>query len=393
MPDHIETQSSITPIQAFFAQTRIGNSRLWTWLAVFWFALVMWLYGQLLFGIPMFGIGYAIDPGSFNVLMEASREDTGNSQLELLAGLFAFGAPILAILLYLLRGQFAGRAKHIVLGIAAACAILSMLGIIYTIVATGSGAKETEVINSLISQSPWVYLFMLLMFPPLAAGLWLGQKFIHKRSIKRLHTAHYRFRWGRLFFSMIVFWLIASGLSYFGHASDLSKAEFVFDPSRFWAYLPITLLFIPLQSATEEILLRGYLNQGLGHYLKNPWIVFFITSAAFALLHIGNPEVAEGSKETSKWIVLSGYFFFGFFACVLTYIDGGLETAIGVHAANNMFAAAIVGYENSALPTPTVFRVGLDMQMDSIMTVVSLSLVCLVMFLTRKPVTLDTETL
>ncbi|MCF6274329.1 MAG: CPBP family intramembrane metalloprotease, partial [Robiginitomaculum sp.] len=153
----------------------------------------------------------------------------------------------------------------------------------------------------------------------------------------------------------------------------------------FWKYLPVTLLFIPLQSATEEIALRGYLNQGLGKYIKNPWIVFVVTSAAFASLHLGNPEVAETVKEHSIWVALSGYFLFGMFACVLTYIDGGLETAIGMHAANNMFAAAVVGYDNSALPTPTIFKVGLNTQLDSIMLVVSLSLVCLIMYATRRP--------
>jgi membrane protease YdiL (CAAX protease family) len=73
------------------------------------------------------------------------------------------------------------------------------------------------------------------------------------------------------------------------------------------------------------------------------------------------------------------------FACLLTYIDGGLETAIGVHAANNMFAAAVVGYESSALPTPTIYRVGLNAEVDSITTVIALSLVCLIMYITRKP--------
>ena len=116
--------------------------------------------------------------------------------------------------------------------------------------------------------------------------------------------------------------------------------------------------------------------------------MFVITSAAFAALHLGNPEVLEGTKDTHLLIVMSGYFFFGFFACVLTYIDGGLEAAIGMHAANNIFAASIVGYESSALPTPTVFRVGLNTQIDSITTIIALSLVCLIMFVTRKPLEL-----
>jgi len=86
--------------------------------------------------------------------------------------------------------------------------------------------------------------------------------------------------------------------------------EFVFDPSRFWGFALVSLFFIPLQSATEEIILRGYLNQGLSRIIRNPWIVFFITSAGFAALHLGNPEIAQSGLEGNKLITLSGYFFF-----------------------------------------------------------------------------------
>ena len=131
-------------------------------------------------------------------------------------------------------------------------------------------------------------------------------------------------------------------------------------------------------------MLRGYLNQGLSRLIKSPWIIFFITSAGFAALHLGNPEIAQSGIEGNKLITLSGYFFFGFFACILTYIDGGLETAIGVHAANNLFAATIVGYEHSALPTPTLFKIGFNSDGDVLITIVGLTLVCLIMYATRR---------
>ena len=105
----------------------------------------------------------------------------------------------------------------------------------------------------------------------------------------------------------------------------------------------------------------------------------------FASLHLGNPEVAESTKDTSLIIAMSGYFLFGIFACILTYIDGGLESAIGMHAANNIFAASVVGYDNSALPTPTLFKVPLNSELDTLVVLISLSLICLIMYKTRKP--------
>ena len=383
-----EQTPSLSPIQAFFNQENGSDTRWWTWLAVFWFAAMLWFYGQLIFGIPLAVIGMIVDPSSFEAMMEAQATGASAQGSGYLLGLGTIIAGSLAaFLIYVLRNKSSDDAGKRNIQIAAIFGVLSFSALIYFL-KSGSSSEDAAMLNGWIAKSALVYMFMLMMFPPLALGLWLGVKHVQKRTILSLHTAHFKFRWGRMVFAMVVVWAIAAVSSYGAHVMGFSEAKFVFDPARFWKYLPITLLFIPLQSATEEIALRGYLNQGLGKYIKNPWIVFVITSAAFASLHLSNPEVAETVKEHSIWIALSGYFFFGLFACVLTYIDGGLEAAIGMHAANNMFAAAIVGYDNSALPVPTIFKVGLNTQLDSIMVVISLALVCLIMYVTRKPLIL-----
>ena len=202
-------------------------------------------------------------------------------------------------------------------------------------------------------------------------------------------TAHTHFRWARVFQSMAVFWAIAGTLTLVAHVMGFNKVEGVFDGSKFFLYATISLALIPLQSATEEIMLRGYLNQGLGKYIRNPWIVFFITSAMFASLHLGNPEAVEGAASGKLLLTMSGYFAFGMFACVLTYIDGGLESAIGVHAANNLYASILLGYDNSALPTPTAFKTGLNANTDLIFTILTLALVCLVLWKFKKPLIVD----
>ena len=383
-----EQTPSLSPIQAFFNQENGSDTRWWTWLAVFWFAVMLWFYGQVIFGIPLAVVGMIVDPSSFEAMMEAQAAGAsaqGSGYLLALGTIIA--GSLAAFLIYVLRDKSSDEAGKRSIQLAALFAAISFFALIYFL-KTGSGSEDAAMLNGWIAKSALVYMFMLMMFPPLAIGLWLGVKHVQKRTILSLHTAHFKFRWGRMVFAMVVVWAIAAVSSYGAHIMGFSEAKFVFDPARFWKYLPVTLLFIPLQSATEEIALRGYLNQGLGKYIKNPWIVFVITSAAFASLHLSNPEVAETVKEHSIWIALSGYFFFGLFACVLTYIDGGLEAAIGMHAANNMFAAAIVGYDNSALPVPTIFKVGLNTQLDSIMVVISLALVCMIMYATRKPLIL-----
>jgi membrane protease YdiL (CAAX protease family) len=371
-----------SPYQSFLNQTLVGDSRVWTWLVGIWFAITIWFYGQIILSVPLTGAAIASDPGGFEGFME-SMPQTGSETDALPSLAIALIAPVFAFIFWLFRKNSAGETRKPMLVLGAIFAVTSFAALIHSAISSADPAQG-ELLSTWMARSPFVYLFMLLMFPPFAIALWIYQRKIHKRTILSLHTAASRFRWKRLGFAMLVFWVVAGPMSYIGHSTGMSEAEFVFDPSKFWKYLPITLLFIPLQSATEEIALRGYLNQGLGHYIKNPWIVFIITSAAFASLHLGNPEVAEGTLQSSKLMAVSGYFLFGMFACLLTYIDGGLETAIGVHAANNMFAAAIVGYESSALPTPTVFRVGLNTEIDTFTTIIALSVVCFVMYMTRR---------
>jgi len=48
-----------------------------------------------------------------------------------------------------------------------------------------------------------------------------------------------------------------------------------------------------------------------------------------------------------------------------------------------LFAAVIVGYEHSALPTPTVFKIGFNSEGDIYITMLGLAVVCLIMYFTR----------
>lgn len=365
-------------IRAYFGEADYGNNHWAAWAAGLWVIMVMLMVAQIIVGVPMV-IGMMMLPPEVLSGIDAPVS-TAPYQME--AGvMFALGT-LLALISYFVRDNFGKEKEKTVLTISGVFALLSTAGFFY-LMRANSGADSGAYINAMIGNSKLIYASMLAVFPIIACGVYIAQKVLHKRSLRSLHTAAPKYRWGRMFFSMAVFWTIAGALSYIGHVTGQSKMQLVFDPSRFWGFALVSLLFIPLQSATEEILLRGYLNQGLARIIRNPWIVFFITSAGFAALHLGNPEIAQSGEEGNKLITLSGYFFFGIFACLLTYIDGGLETAIGVHAANNLFAAIIVGYEHSALPTPTLFKIGFNSDGDVLMTIIGLSLVCFIMYLTK----------
>ncbi|HHI88420.1 MAG TPA: CPBP family intramembrane metalloprotease [Hellea balneolensis] len=374
----------ISPIRAFFATANRGHSPWWSWLAIAWFALMLWFYGQMIFGVLMGVVMLFSDPAALqNMAEQAGTNASGDSTQ--MAVFLIIALSFLSFLLFVLRSQFSGISRRIANIIAATGALISFVLLIY-ILKVGNDPDSAAMLNQLMGDSPAIYALVLMMFPPMAIGLVLGVKFVQKRPVLSLLTAHRRFRWRRLVFAAILVWAIAAVATWIGHVTGASPVRFVFDPKRFWVFLPVTLLLIPLQSATEEIMLRGFATQGMGQYIKNPWVVFFITSAAFASLHLGNPEVAETIKEHSMLTAIGGYFMFGMFASLMVWIDGGLEAAIGMHVANNVFAAAVVGYESSALPTPTIFKIGLDTSLDNLTVFISMSLVCLILYLTRKPV-------
>ncbi len=366
-------------IRAYFDEADYGNNHWAAWAGGLWVIMVMVVVAQIIVAIPMVAGMMMLGPD----VLKGITPPAPNAPHQGLASI-AFGIGTLgALIAYFVRDNFGPDKEKTVLSVAGFFALISTGGFIYFMRAN-SGADSGEYMSALLGNSKLIYGAMLAVFPIIAGGVFIAQKVLHKRSLKSLHTAAPKYRWGRMFFSMIVFWIIAASISYIGHKSGQSPAEFVFDPSRFWGFALVSLLFIPLQSATEEIILRGYLNQGLSRLIRNPWIIFFITSAGFAALHLGNPEIAQSGLEGNKLITLSGYFFFGFFACILTYIDGGLETAIGVHAANNLFAAVVVGYEHSALPTPTLYKIAFNSDGDVFVTLLGLIVVCLIMYFTRR---------
>ena len=77
----------------------------------------------------------------------------------------------------------------------------------------------------------------------------------------------------------------------------------------------------------------------------------FITSLAFGLMHLSNPEV-----DKLGYVIMIYYIGTGFFLGILTLMDDGLELALGFHAANNLFIALLVTADWTAFQTYSIYR-------------------------------------
>ncbi|MFE4423256.1 type II CAAX prenyl endopeptidase Rce1 family protein [Streptomyces sp. NPDC056817] len=91
--------------------------------------------------------------------------------------------------------------------------------------------------------------------------------------------------------------------------------------------LAMLVVLVPLQSAAEEYVFRGWLLQAAGAFLRSPWLAVLPQAVLFAAAHgWGTP-----------W-GFADLLVFGAVAGLLTIRTGGLEASIALHALNNLLA-------------------------------------------------------
>jgi uncharacterized protein len=194
-------------------------------------------------------------------------------------------------------------------------------------------------------------LFGMFVFALL--GLWLVVTKIHKKAFLSIVTAYEKIRIDRIYFAFAIWGSLvvtSAMISYYMNPEDVTIQ---FDPSSFFMLLLVSVIFMPVQTSTEEFIFRGYLVQGLSLLFKNGWIPVLITSLLFGMVHMANPEA-----KTHGWeIMLPYYCLFGLFLGVLTLLDEGLELALGIHLANNLISSLLVTSPNGVLKTDAIFLV------------------------------------
>lgn len=199
----------------------------------------------------------------------------------------------------------------------------------------------------------WLYLGTNVTFIGIWLGLIVALRLIHHRPLLSLVSPALRLNRVRLAQGFGV-WLVLSALF---QAIEFilypARAQFTFDAARWFLFLPFVLVLTPIQTSAEELLFRGYWLQGMGRLTRNAILLIAVNGILFGLPHMLNPEVLN--NPGSSLLLLLNYGLTGAALALLTLRDNRLELALGAHAANNLFAALVVNYSNSALTTPAVF--------------------------------------
>lgn len=200
--------------------------------------------------------------------------------------------------------------------------------------------------------APNTTLFLILVsFVFAFAALLLVIKYLHNQTLLSVTTSRNKVDWKRIFFSFSLWGIFTVGTTLVMYYSSPENFIFNFKPVPFLILAIIGILFIPVQTSTEEYVFRGYLMQGFALLSKNRWFPLVMTSVIFGTMHIANPEVAK-----MGYVILFYYIGTGFFLGIITLMDEGMELALGFHAANNLITALLVTSDWSAFKTNSVFK-------------------------------------
>jgi len=193
----------------------------------------------------------------------------------------------------------------------------------------------------------------MLPFAVLLIILVPGIRLFHQQSIKSVFTQKTIFNWNLLIKSAVI-WFVMSGVADL-IISILQPGNYVFSFSifSFLPYILIAVFLIAFQITAEEVLFRSYLLQGLMRLFRFRWLGIFLQAILFGVLHGANPEVSS----YGLWTTMPFYIGIGLLLGWLSFRSKGLEIALGLHFANNLYATSMVTFSESAIPSPAIFTI------------------------------------
>jgi membrane protease YdiL (CAAX protease family) len=222
-----------------------------------------------------------------------------------------------------------------------------------TLVALDNNPATQIIATGFIGIDPTLnFLVTITTFIPFFLATLIALPLFHGRAPRTLVTPLAHINWGRFFISFGVWIILGALISLIESLLYPGRYVLTFDAARFIPIVIAVIIFIPIQTSAEELFFRGYLIQGLGLHIKQPMVLSLLSGLLFMLPHFSNPEM-----KANFLLVALFYFSFGAFAAWITLKDQRLELALGMHAANNIYASLFANYTDSALPTQAIFTI------------------------------------
>lgn len=193
------------------------------------------------------------------------------------------------------------------------------------------------------------FFWILLPFLFAALALIFGVNKVHERPVLTLFTARNAFDWKRFFFAFTLYGSIVVAVFLLQTIGN-PNLHWQFDPVKFLPLLLITLIFIPIQTACEELVFRSYLMQGLKMRTGKNLFSVLLSGTMFGMMHLGNPEIVQLGYGIIVYYILSGIFL-----NFIAFADDGIELSLGYHVANNLLTALLITNNWQAFQTDALY--------------------------------------
>ena len=157
------------------------------------------------------------------------------------------------------------------------------------------GTDPMDLLNSIPSN---LRIFLILIsFVFVLPGIWLVVTKLHNLPFMSIITSRKKIDFNRVFFSFFSWGFFLTVLILTEFLIYPENYQFNFKLKEFLILLIIAILLIPIQTTVEEIVFRGYLMQGFGHWLNSRLMALTLSSTVFGLLHLANPELQSLGYE------------------------------------------------------------------------------------------------
>lgn len=238
---------------------------------------------------------------------------------------------------------------------------IAVVGILLGVVLAVSQACKSSALELLCYNETYgvsVFLEFLLRYLPYVGalvGMWFVARLLHKKTLTQVTTGRASFDYSRVLYAAFAGLCVAIVVSLLYRL--IPGVESAFQDQSLQEYLPLipaVLIFVSIQSGTEEVFFRGYLLQGLSLLTRNRLVLALVTAILFTAPHLlTNPDrgVIEFTLLT-LWLMPPGILL-----AVLTLLDGGVELAVGYHAIHNAFNGLIANVELGGASSSSLFAV------------------------------------
>jgi hypothetical protein len=201
---------------------------------------------------------------------------------------------------------------------------------------------------------PFTFLWVsMLPFAALLVFLVIGIRLIHQQTFKSIFTQKVHFNRSLMIKSAII-WFVLSALADIIIAfTQPGNYSYTFSLRSFIPFMSLAVILIVFQITAEEVFFRSYLLHGFIRLFRFQWLAVITQAIMFGILHGANPEVTTYGILTT----MPFYIGIGLLLGWLTHKFRGLEIALGLHFANNLYATTMVTFTGSAISSPAIFTI------------------------------------